>query len=124
MDKMKIRLCVFTLPVTSTFSCLNCKESGGGGGLIIIKKNLLQILRREGEEERKGPEPHCKLYTVPRTHGFRGLNPTVLKFEELKCGTNTKVSGCLSIVTMYVSHPCGTAPYGEFGFCAAAAYRR
>lgn len=46
------------------------------------------------------------------------MNPTVLKLEELKCGTNAKVSGCLSVGTMYVNHPCGTASYGEFGFPA------
>lgn len=49
MDKMKIRLCVSALPVTSTFSCINWKQLGVGGereGKEL--KSCLKIQKRKG----------------------------------------------------------------------------
>lgn len=48
MDKMKIRLCVFTLPLTSTFSCINCKQTVWGEE-EKKKKSCMNTLKKDKE---------------------------------------------------------------------------
>lgn len=105
------------------FLLYQLQAAWGGKRRKNLSKSCIntQKTRGRGEERCRAP-----LWTVRRPQNSRllGSESYSTEFEELKHGTNTKVSGCLSIVTMYVNHPCGTASYGEFGFPAAAVHRR
>lgn len=121
MDKMKIRLCVFTLPLTSTFSCINCKQTVWGEE--EKKKKAVWIPWRKIRSEARLSTP-VQTACCPQNAELLSLHPAEPKSEKSQRGTDSQVLGRLSVLTTCVYYLHGRASYKGSGFPASAAHRR